>query len=263
MLDVTHAMPYVVIIGGEQLMPDNMHTDTNAKQASASGKTAARQERPRKGVVISARNGRKGVRVPKNWANDVNHDQVYWLNCDGCNGAVIVDYYDHGETDLESDTPFGDSKYLADMLRAGITADGMADAGLIFAGTGRTRYSQAQYAATIFRVSAPQSADGRMYVAQMLLAYPEVMEVGEISASVIATTEDAKRRERDVMGRFGDAQAIKEGDRILYRQRDPYLRQFEKGEPMYAFELTEYDKAYPHHPLTQLRRLIAGIIMDN
>ena len=146
------------------------------------------------GTVIPDRNGRRGIDVPNAWAHDADgNKQVYWLACDGCRGSVVVDYYDHGNTDLQySDTPFGDAKYLSDMLRAGITADGMdgAKAGVIFAGAGRTRKTRSQYAATIFRVASPQSADGRMYVAEVLLAYPDVMEVGNITAATIATTEE-------------------------------------------------------------------------
>ena len=216
------------------------------------------------GTIISARNGRKGVEVPNAWANDTYGDEVYWLACDGCRGSVIVDYYDHGNTDLQdSDTPFGDVKYLADTLRAGITANGMDKAGVIFAGVGRTRKTQSQYAATIFRVASPQSADGRMYVAELLLAYPEVMEVGNITASAIATTEDAKRRESEVMARFGNETVLRLGDKALARQEDPYLRSFTGGEPMYAFERVEFDKQYPQHPLTQIRKLVAHIITSN
>lgn len=218
----------------------------------------------KKGTVIAARNGRKGVEVPSAWANDTDGNDVYWLACDGCRGGVIVDYYDHGNTDLlGSDTPFGDVRYLSDMLRAGINADGMDKAGVIFAGVGRARKSQSQYAATIFRVTSPQSADGRMYVAEVLLAFPDVMEVGDISASVIATTDDARRRESEVMGRFGDEQVLRVGDKTFARQEDPYLHSYTKGEPMYAFERAEFDKQYPQHPLSQLRRLVAHIVMHN
>lgn len=217
------------------------------------------------GTIISARNGRHGVEVPDAWAHDTYGDEVYWLECDGCRGSVIVDYYDHGNTDLlQSDTPFGDVKYLADTLRSGITADGMDDkAGVIFAGVGRTRKTRSQYAATIFRVASPQSTDGRMYVAELLLAYPDVMEVGNITASAIATTEDAKRRESEVMAKFGNESVLRLGDKVLARQEDPYLRSFTGGEPMYAFERVEFDKQYPHSPLTQIRRLVARIVTSN
>ena len=35
------------------------------------------------------------------------------------------------------------------------------------------------------------------------------------------------------------------------------------GEPIYAFERAEFDKQYPQHPLTQIRRLVAHIITSN
>lgn len=53
------------------------------------------------------------------------------------------------------------------------------------------------------------------------------------------------------------------GDKALARQEDPYLRSFTGGEPMYAFERVEFDKQYPQHPLTQIRRLVAHIITNN
>ena len=45
------------------------------------------------GTIISARNGRRGIEVPDAWAHDTYGDEVYWLECDGCRGSVIVDYY--------------------------------------------------------------------------------------------------------------------------------------------------------------------------
>jgi hypothetical protein len=99
--------------------------------------------------------------------------------------------------------------------------------------------------------------------AELLLAYPEVMEVGNITASAIATTEDAKRRESEVMARFGNETVLRLGDKALARQEDPYLRSFTGGEPMYAFERVEFDKQYPQHPLTQIRKLVAHIITSN
>ena len=87
--------------------------------------------------------------------------------------------------------------------------------------------------------------------------------VGNITASAIATTEDAKRRESEVMARFGNETVLRLGDKALARQEDPYLRSFTGGEPMYAFERVEFDKQYPQHPLTQIRRLVAHIITNN
>lgn len=227
------------------------------------------KQKKRNGVLISNRNGRAGIMVPKAWSyvKDQDNDQIYWLMTGDCRGTVMEDYYDRGSIDFTEDFPFGEPKQLQNMLRLIITAPDengvIPHSGVIFVGAGRTRANDVQYAANIFRTASPQSADLRMYVANMLLAYPDAMEVGSITAAVIATTEAAKQREQDIMSQFKDSETIRLNEKTIYRQADPYDRTFDKGEPMYAFERIEYDKQYPEHPLTQLRKLVAHIIYNN
>lgn len=219
------------------------------------------------GTAIATMNGRPGIIVPKAWANDKDGVGVYWNINDEARGTVMVDYYDHGNIDLSTDEPFGGVAYHTARLHETIMADEDVHGGLIFVGVGRTRKDGVQYSANIMRMDAGADDEGeigRMYVANILLAIPELDEVANIVATTMSTSSKAGDREADVRSRFGESGVIRERDGMVIRwQEDPYDASFDAGVPMFAYERASYDKDYPKHPLTMIRRLVGFVIVNN
>lgn len=219
------------------------------------------------GVAIANRNGRTGIIVPKAWSNDKDGDGIYWNINDEARGTVMVDYYDHGSTDLSTDEPFGGTAYLTEQLHKMIESDEETHEGLIFVGVGRTRKNGVQYSANIMRMDGDTDdvgTIGKMYIANILLAVPELDEVANIVATTIATSSKAADRETNVKSKFGESGVIREkGGKVVRWQADPYEASFNAGVPMFAYERALYDKEYPKHPLTMLRQLVGFIIVNN
>lgn len=246
-------------------------------------------------------NWRDGIIVPAEWATEPYGPGVNWVITSQVRGAVTVDYYKHGDTNLSMDEPFGGVSYVKDSLHDQVRQTN--EGAVVFAQIGRTKRTGRQYSACIIRESvsdadyddenetddAQRAANevlavrrqgqddsgtdsdtrfvGRQYRATVLLAMPNGPsgdEVAVISAGAIAVGNQDDRRVAYVRNLFGTSPIIRdEKGKVIYWQRDPYDANFADGEPMYAYERWQYDGQFPDTPLAAIRRLVAGIVKNN
>ena len=206
----------------------------------------------KKTITIPTMYQRINKKLPKE-AGVPNEAFVYGMN-NGETNALIIMY----PVDEESAMPFDDTEKIISLLRESLDENG----GIIEAGCGATQNGN-QYAYDIIkhrfeREGMPPQVE---YTLNVNVKFGDVIQF--LNSSFI---EEGVTGTRDAIGfnLFMKANEYSSGEEAMeHFFADPYDAEYKKGFLMNLSEQEAFDEKFPHHPLSEARRLIEFIKATN